>query len=207
MTKNIIPDEIERPLASFSPNYLSQKKKILKWRADNKEYVTTYNREYQRKLRQDPVKYQEMRMRVELRAYLVGKWKRSYKIVSALGLDRIQFAQKYNTDEAGLKELLKTVEIDHIIPATWFHDAKNTHLKPFQYRHYNMQLVQKKSNRSKHSWIDENDPRVKYVITKMELDYANSNNSYNKASIARIEELSAEAYRLEKIIKILKNAK
>lgn len=207
MTTNIIPDEIERPLTSFSPNYLSQKKKILKWRADNKEYVTNYNMEYQRKLRQDPVKYQEMRMRVELRAYLVGKWKRSYKIESALGLTRTQFANKYNTDDAGLKELLRTVEIDHIMPATWFHDPKNAHLKPYQYRHYNMQLVQKKSNRSKHSWIDETDPRVKYVICKMELDHANSNNSYNKASIARIETLSAEAYRLEKIIKILKSTK
>lgn len=207
MTMNIIPDEIERPLTSFSPYYLSQKKSIIQWRKDNKEWVTNYNREYQRKLRQDPVKYQEMKMRVELRAYLVGKWKRSYKVESALGLTRAQFANKYNTDELGLKELLKTVEIDHIMPATWFHDAKHAHLKPYQYRHYNMQLVPRGSNRSKHSWVDETDPRVKYVICKMELDNANSNNTYNKASVARIEELSAEAYKLERIMKVLKNAK
>ncbi len=194
-------DTIERPEGTYSQEYLKQKTKILKWRADNKEWVTNYNREYQRKLRQDPVKYQEMRMRVELRAYLVGKWKQSYKIVSALGLTRLQFAQKYNTDEAGLKELLKTYEVDHILPATWFHDVKNAHLKPYQYRHENIQLVKKLANRSKHSWTDSDDPRVKLVKTKLELYHANASNDYSKNKIAEVERLSAEAYKLERLLK------
>jgi hypothetical protein len=101
MTNNNI---VERPESTLSPEYAKAKHTIKKWRAENKDYVVEYNREYQRKLRQDPVKYEEMRMRISLRSYLRGSWKVSYKMQSFLGMTRNQLAQKYAMTEAEFSE-------------------------------------------------------------------------------------------------------
>jgi hypothetical protein len=194
MTKTNI---VERPENTLSPEYAKVKHNIKKWREDHKEYVTEYNREYQRKLRQDPVKYEEMRMRISLRSYLRGSWKVSYKMQSFLGMTRNQLAQKYAMTEAEFSKYISQNECDHIIPASWFNDQKNIHLKPYMYRHYNLQIVPKHSNRTKHSWVDEEDIRVKLVKARMELDHENATNDYSKDKMLKIKALAKKAINLE----------
>lgn len=191
---------VERPEGTFSKNYLTYKTYIKRWRDQNKEYVRKYNRDYQRKLRKDPVKYQETYMRISLRKYLLGDFKHSYKFVTCLGMSREELINKLNMTADQFSEMMVTHEIDHIIPSKWFNDPKNIHLKPYAYRHYNMQFVPKKSNRSKHCWIDENDPRIQYVMTRMKLDYMNSQNNCEKTFVSEIARLSKEANRLYKKI-------
>jgi hypothetical protein len=187
---------VTRPEGTYTPEYAKCRKSILRWRQDNKEHIAEYNREYQRKLRKDPVKYQELCMRVSTSAYLRGKWKNSFKVVSALGMDRKQLASKFNMTEEEFKNTLKTHELDHIISASWFNTPKTIHLKPFMYRHYNLQLLPKGSNRTKHNYVDENDVRVQLVITQLELEHANSLNFYDKESIDKINYLSNKAVKL-----------
>lgn len=191
---------VERPEGTFSKNYLIYKAYIKRWRDENKEYVRKYNRDYQRKLRKDPVKYQETYMRIGLRKYLLGDFKHSYKFITCLGMSREELVNKLNMTSDQFAEMMVTHEIDHIIPSKWFSDPKNIHLKPYAYRHYNMQFVPKKSNRSKHCWIDETDPRIQYVMTRMKLDYMNSQNNCEKTFVSEIARLSKEANRLYKKI-------
>lgn len=198
MTKQNI---VERPDGTYTTEYAKARHSILKWRHDNKEHIAEYNREYQRKLRKDPVKYHELTMRIATSAYLRGKWKNSYKVTSALGMDRAQLAAKNNMTEQEFSEMLKTHELDHIVSASWFNTPKTIHLKPYMYRHYNLQFLPKESNRSKHNYVDEKDPRVQLVITQLELEYYNSINYYDKDSISKINELSNKAIKLKTLIR------
>lgn len=192
---------IERPEGTLDKEYARCKKNIMRWRKNNKEYIKEYNREYQRKLRSDPVKYQEISMRIATGSYLRGTWKNSYKVTSAMGMSRQQVASKHNMTENELINMLKTHEIDHIIPASWFNHSENIHLKPFQWRHYNIQFVKKQTNRTKHNYVDENDIRIKLVITLLKLDYHQSKNQYEKADVKMINQLADEANRLQTKIK------
>ena len=192
---------IERPAGTYSPEYIKNKKGILKWRNKNPEYVTKYNREYQRKLRQNPVKYEELKMRITTRKYLQGEWNVSYKASSALGMTRQQLAAKYDMTEQQFKDMVKTHELDHILCASWFDNEGNKHLKPFMYRNYNLQFVERKCNRSKHNYVDTDDLRVQLVIVQLELEYYNSINQYDKESISMIESLSNKAIKLRTKIK------
>lgn len=192
---------IERPSGTYSPEYIKNKKGILKWRNKNPEYVTKYNREYQRKLRQNPVKYEELKMRITTRKYLQGAWNVSYKASSALGMTRQQLAAKYDMTEQQFKDMVKTRELDHILCSSWFDNEGNKHLKPFMYRHYNLQFVKMTSNRSKHNYVDTEDLRVQLVIVQLELEYYNSTNQYDKESISMIESLSNKAIKLRTKIK------
>lgn len=202
MTKSNI---VERPTGTYSQNYSRYKGAILQWRQDNPEYVTEYNREYQRKLRKDPVKYEELKMRINTRSYLQNKWKTSYKASSAIGMTRSEMANKYKMTEPEFIDMVAAHEIDHIVSNTWFNIEKNKHLKPFMYRHYNLQFIPKKSNRTKHSYIDENDLRVQFVIAQLELDFYNSITVYDKKSMAMIQHLSKKASKLRtKLNKIYK---
>lgn len=196
-TSNII----ERSEDTLSKSYLKCRKNILRWRANNKEHLAKYNREYQRKLRADPVRMQELTMRVNTRAYLGGLWKNSYKVISAIGMDRAQLAAKHNMNEEQLKEMLKTHEIDHIVSTSWFNKPDHKHLKPYMYRHYNIQFVPKSTNRTKHSYVDENDPRIQLVITQLELDYQNSKNQYTKSDMEKVAVLANKASKLRTKIK------
>jgi hypothetical protein len=92
--------------------------------------------------------------------------------------------------------MISTHELDHIISARWFDNEKNKHLKPFMYRHYNIQFVPKKCNRTKHKYVDENDLRVQYVITQLELEFYNSINQYDKENVSIIDCLSNKAMKL-----------
>lgn len=196
---------IERPSGTYSPEYQKNKNGILKWRKNNPDYVTKYNREYQRKLRQNPVKYEELKMRITTRKYLQGAWNVSYKASSALGMTRQQLAAKYDMTEQEFKDMVKTHELDHILCSSWFDNEENNHLKPFMYRHYNLQFVERKCNRSKHNYVDTEDLRVQLVIVQLELEYYNSINQYDKESINMIESLSNKAIKLRtKIKKIYK---
>ena len=202
MTKSNI---VERPEGTYSKSYIRNKSGILKWQENNPEYITEYNREYQRKLRKDPVRYEEQKMRVNTRAYLNGRWKTSYKASSALGMTRQQLADKYDMTEDEFKIMVDTHELDHIISARWFDDEKNKHLKPYMYRHYNLQFLRKKSNRNKHKYVDDNDIRVQLVVAQLELDYCNSKNQYDTEGMAMIAYLSNKAIKLRtKIRKMYK---
>jgi len=192
---------IERPTGTYSPEYTKNRKGILKWRKNNPEYVTKYNREYQRKLRKDPVKYEELKMRINTRKYLQGAWNVSYKASSALGMTRQQLADKYEMTEQEFKDMVKTHELDHILCSSWFDNEDNKHLKPFMYRHYNLQFVERKCNRTKHNYVDTDDLRVQLVIVQLELEYYNSINQYDKTSISMIESLSNKAIKLRTKIK------
>ena len=196
---------IERPTGTYSQNYARYKGAILQWRQDNPEYITEYNRQYQRNLRKDPVKYEELKMRINTRSYLQNKWKTSYKASSAIGMTRSEMANKYKMTEPEFIAMVATHEIDHIVSNSWFNIEKNKHLKPFMYRHYNLQFIPKKSNRTKHNYIDENDLRVQLVITQLELDFYNSTTMYDKKSMAMIQYLSNKASKLRtKVNKIYK---
>lgn len=205
MTNKIKTNNVERPTGTYTEEYNKKRTNILKWRKNNPEYVTTYNREYQRKLRQDPVKYEELKMRVNARSYLQGDWGVSYKASSSLGMTRAQLAQKYNMTEDEFISMVNKNELDHIVSASWFNNDKNIHLKPYMYRHYNLQFLPKKINRSKHKYVDESDIRVQFVITQLELDYYNGMNYYDKDCMSKIAELSSKAVRLKtKIDKMYK---
>jgi hypothetical protein len=188
---------VKRPEDTYSASYKMCKNSIIEWRINNKEYVTQYNREYQRKLRQDPIKYNELKMRVMISRYLRGQSKNSFKVSSAMGMTREQLATNNNMTEAELINLLKTHEIDHIVSASWFNDSKNIHLKPYMYRAYNLQIVERKTNRNKHNFIDLTDLRVQLVITQLELDYENSVNKYTSESFDVIAELARKAKTLQ----------
>lgn len=192
---------IERPTGTYSENYIKQKKAIMIWREKNPEYVTKYNREYQRKLRKDPIKYEELRMRINCRSYLHGRWNVSYKASSALGMTRQQLADKYKMTEQEFKDMVKTHELDHIVSNTWFNDPDNIHLKPYMYRHYNLQFIPKSSNRSKHSYVDTDDLRVQLVVAQLELDYHSSKNQFDKQSLSKIDFYSKKAKALKTKIK------
>jgi hypothetical protein len=196
---------IERPTGTYSPEYIRNRKGILKWRKNNPEYVTKYNREYQRNLRKDPVKYEELKMRVTTRRYLQGAWNVSYKASSALGMTRQQLADKYDMTEQQFKDMVVTHELDHILCSSWFDNEDNKHLKPFMYRHYNLQFVERKCNRTKHNYVDTNDLRIQLVIVQLELEYYNSINQYDKQSISMIESLSNKAIKLRTKIKKMYN--
>lgn len=196
-------ESVYRPESTLSKKYVYYKEYIKQWQANNREYVRKYNREYQRKLRNDPVKYEEMRMRLDLRKYLSGDWKQSYKMTSSLGITREQFAARYDIDPNNMKQFLKGKEIDHIISTSWFNKPENIHLKPFCYRHYNVQVVDKTNNRKKHKWVDETDIRVELVKSMLELDYLSSKNDYSIDIMKKIRKLSKHIRTLEKkIIKI-----
>lgn len=192
---------IERPAGTYSPEYQKNRKGILKWRKNNPDYVTKYNREYQRKLRKDPVKYEELKMRINTRKYLQGAWKTSYKASSALGMNREEMAAKYNMTAQQFKDMLATHELDHIVSNSWFNHKNNIHLKPFMNRHYNLQFIPKSSNRTKHNYVDDTDLRVQLVIAKLEVDFHSSKNIYNKESICNIEYYSKKASKLQTKIK------
>ena len=192
---------IERPIGTYSQEYIKNRKGILKWRKNNPDYVTKYNREYQRKLRKDPVKYEELKMRINTRKYLQGAWKTSYKASSALGMTREEMAVKYNMTAQQFKDMLATHELDHIVSNTWFNDTNNVHLKPFMYRHYNLQFIPKSSNRTKHNYVDETDLRVQLVIAQLEVDFHSSKNQYNKESVKNIEYHAKKASKLQTKIK------
>ncbi len=194
---------IERPEGTLSESYLKYRKYIKMWRANNKEYVRNYNCQYQKKLRQDPIKFEELKMRIGLRAYLTGRWKVSYKFQSNIGMNRQELAKKYNMTEDEFILFVKSHECDHIIPASWFNNPDRTHLKPFMYRHYNLQIVPKRSNRMKHSWLDEEDCRVKLVLTLLKLDYESSKNKYDAQSSIIIKKLAREANNLKTKVKKL----
>ena len=196
---------IERPTGTYSPEYIRNRKGILKWRKNNPEYVTKYNREYQRNLRKDPVKYEELKIRVTTRRYLQGAWNVSYKASSALGMTRQQLADKYDMTEQQFKDMVVTHELDHILCSSWFDNEDNKHLKPFMYRHYNLQFVERKCNRTKHNYVDTNDLRIQLVIVQLELEYYNSINQYDKQSISMIESLSNKAIKLRTKIKKMYN--
>lgn len=191
---------VERPEGTLSASYIRSKNSIKRWRENNKEYLRKYNREYQRQLRKDPVKCQETYMRIHLRKYLTGGYINSYKIITSLGMTREELLQKLNITRQQFLDMLETHEVDHIIPYKWFNDPKNIHLKPYAYRHYNMQFVPKKSNRSKHCWIDEEDSRIQYVITRMKLDYMNTLDRCDKEFLTENSMLSKKAHRLYKEI-------
>ena len=196
---------VERPEGTYSIAYYKSKDRINAWRSNNKEYITKYNREYQRKLRKDPVKYNELKMRIMMRRYLGSELKNSFKTSSAIGMTREQLALSYDMTEKQFVEMLKTHEIDHIVSASWFNDPKNIHLKPFMYRYYNLQFIPEKTNRNKHKFVDMNDLRVQLVIAMLELDYHNSINKYNAESFYIIQKLSKKAKLLQtKIGKIYK---
>jgi hypothetical protein len=192
---------ITRPEDSYAQSYIDHKTYILKWRKNNKEKLKQYNREYQRRLRQDPTKYLELTMRINTRAYLFGKWKTCYKVVSAIGMTREQLASKHNMTEEQLIELLKTHEIDHIISASWFNNDVNKHLKPYMYRHYNIQFIPRGTNRKKHKYVDENDIRVQLVKTLLEMDYYHSQNIYDSEIMKKITSLARKANTLKNRIK------
>jgi hypothetical protein len=192
---------IERPAGTYSENYIKQKKAIMNWREKNPEYVTKYNREYQRKLRKDPIKYEELRMRINCRSYLYGRWKTSYKASSALGMTREEMARKYNMTVEEFKNMVISHELDHIVSNSWFNDIDNIHLKPYMYRHYNLQFIPKSTNRKKHKYVDETDLRVQLVIAQLELDYHNSKNMYDKKSLSKIDLYSKKAKALKTKIK------
>jgi hypothetical protein len=196
---------IERPTGTYSPEYIRNRNGILKWRKNNPEYVTKYNREYQRNLRKDPVKYEELKMRVVTRKYLQGAWNVSYKASSALGMTRQQLAAKYDMTEQQFKDMVVTNELDHILCSSWFDNEDNKHLKPFMYRHYNLQFVERKCNRTKHNYVDTDDLRIQLVIVQLELEYYNSINQYDKQSISMIESLSNKAIKLRTKIKKMYN--
>lgn len=194
---------IERPTGTYSIEYQKNRKGILKWRKNNPEYVTKYNREYQRKLRKDPVKYEELKMRINTRKYLQGTWKTSYKVSSALGMTREEMTVKYNMTAQQFNDMLATHELDHILCNTWFNTPANAYLKPFMYRHYNLQFIPKSSNRTKHNYVDDTDLRVQLVIAKLEVDYHSSKNQYNKESMKNIEYHAKKASKLQTKIKNL----
>lgn len=194
-------NKVERPEGTLSDSYKRYAPYIKQWRSNNKDYVKQYNREYQRKMRKDPIKYGEARMRIALRAYLLGQWKYSAMVVSSLGMTKEQFFVNMNTTEEEFKKLLKTHEIDHIVPASWFNKPENKHLKPFAYKYYNIQIVEKKSNRNKHCWIDENEIRTKCVINRMKLDYMYMNTDYSEDSAKKMKALSLEINHLLRQIK------
>ena len=170
---------------------------IYDWRNNNKQYVTDYNRMYQRKLRKDPVKYNELRMRILIRTYLSGKIKNSFKTISAIGMTREQIAADNGMSVDQFIEMLKTHEIDHIISSHWFNKPENIHLKPYMYKHYNLQFIKREKNRHKHKFVDETDLRVRLVLTQLELDYHNSNNKYSEESFEKITKLSKLAKTLQ----------
>ena len=193
---------IERPESTLSTSYKTHKGYIKEWQKNNKEYIKSYNRDYQRKLRSDPVKFEEIKMRVALRSYLLNRWRHSYKVVSNLGITREQLLATMNMNQKQFNEMMKTHEIDHILSTSWFNKPENKHLKPMAYRHYNIQIVPKKTNRCKHSWVDENDIRFMYVKTRMELDLLSMQNDYSADTVDKISKLSSDVNKLyKKVIK------
>jgi hypothetical protein len=193
---------IERPEHTLSERYRNSKAGIYLWRSKNKERVKEYNREYQRKRRADPVMYAEIRNRTELRAYLTGRWVTSYKTITQLGATREQIAHKVGLTEKELINSLKTHEIDHILSKKWFDDKAHEHLRPFMYRHYNLQFVPKEKNRSKHCWVDESDPRVQKVIALLELEYTLSQDKFDSKQVRK---LNSRISKLELLIKRAQN--
>jgi hypothetical protein len=194
-------NKIQRPKNTNSKRYVEMKSYILKWRQDNEEYVRTYNREYQRELRKDPIKYEELQMRVRLRQYLTAYTKNSYKIASSLGMTRSQMAEKHGMTEPKFIEMVKTNHIDHIISNRWFDKMEMSHLKPFVYRHYNIQFVTSRENQQKHSFVDLDDIRIQSIILQMKMDYAVSKHDYSKQSCEEIEKLSSEFRKMQTVIK------
>lgn len=189
---------IERPEGTHSKSYTRYKSYIIDWRKKNKEYVVEYNKLYQRKLRKDPVKYNELRMRIIIRNYLTGRSKNSFKSISAIGMTRSEIAAYNGMTEAQLMQHIKNCEIDHIISSNWFNNEKNIHLKPFMYKYYNLQFVERLTNRQKHKFVDENDIRVQLVLTRLQLDYYSSINKYNEESYEKIASLSKLAKSLQR---------
>ena len=192
---------VARPANTYSANYLKNKEGIYAYRAKNKEKIKAYNREYQRKLRADPAKNQMICDRLELRQYLCGRWIVSYKAISKLGMTREQIANKVGLDEAGFKKMLRTHQIDHIISATFFLKEEYAHLRPYCYRHYNLQFVKKKHNQTKLNYVDLEDKRIQYILTLMELEHSFAQNLFDETSNKRRDYLQNKALTLDRAIR------
>ena len=198
-TKN---NYITRPEGTLSKAYAKHKDRIVAWNKAHVEELRVYNREYQRKLRANPDRMEEIRDRAGWRNYINGVWRNAYKFDSKVGMSVEQLmAREGCATREEWKEFLKTHESDHIISAKWFREPKNAYLKPFAFRHYNIQFIPRGLNRSKHSWIDESDPRIQLIIARMKMDYTMNICANSPENIERIEKLSREIGRYKKAIK------
>lgn len=194
---------VTRPLGTYSAKYLKNIKNIKAYREANYEAYKTYNREYQRKLRQDPERLAEISMRGSFRDYITGAWKSSFKFESLLGMTRQQLMNREGCkDMAEWKAFLDNNEADHIIPISWFRKDENKHLKVYHWRHYNLQFVSRGVNRTKHSYVDETDIRIKWIAAKMQMDYLTATGKFDKAHLKEVEMLGRSIIQLEKQIKI-----
>ena len=190
---------LDRPMGSYSQNYLNNRECIYAYNRTHKNEIRIYMRDYMREYRKRPDFNEVHGARMALRRYLGSTTIISYAAIIKLGATREEIAAKRNMTVEQMVKMVKNREVDHIVNAAWIMENK-PELMPFIHRHYNLQFIERKQNRTKGRWIDKDNPVIQHILCQMQLDLIKSQSRINYKQCMEMKKFSDEVARIEQAL-------